>query len=94
MGSKGPGGRRKPRTPLIGQPPRLPHRTIRIVAAPVPTATAAPPASATHVLDQARAAAKKDVDENVQSHRREWLTEAVLKMWTGLHRLTGRQLYD
>jgi ATP-dependent helicase YprA (DUF1998 family) len=94
MGSKGPGGRRKPRPPLIGRPPRLPHRTIKIVAAPVPTATAAPPASATHVLDQACAAAQKDVDENVQSRRRDWSTEAVLKMSTEFHRLTGRQLYD
>jgi hypothetical protein len=94
MGSKGLGGRRKPRPPLIGRPPRLLNRTIRIVAAPVPTATAAPPASATHVLDQARASAQKDVDKNVQSRRRDWSTEAVLKMSTEFHRLTGRQLYD
>jgi hypothetical protein len=93
MGNKGPGGRRKPRPPLIGRPPRLPNRTIRIVPAPVPTATAAPPASATQILDQARAAAQKDVDENVQSRRRDWSTEAVLKMSTEFHRLTGRQLY-
>jgi hypothetical protein len=94
MGNKGPGGRRKPRVSVIGRPPRLPAYNLNVPPAPTATATAAPPISAVHILEQARTAAMKDSRENVQSRRRDWTPEAAVRMSSEFQRLTGRELYD